>query len=86
MWIGRDPNKGLAVFSFNHYEVRLPPSVDDRLRWIAPVEVSGPASFRLLAVWAMNHRARDAHPERPNCPDPMAALDAYKDWMPATPS
>ena len=41
VWIGRNPHKGLAVFAFNGYVVRLAESYHPALRYIAPVHVGG---------------------------------------------
>jgi exodeoxyribonuclease-3 len=57
VWIGRNPHKGLAVFAFNGYGVRLAESYRPGLRYIAPVHVRGPAECNLLAVWAQNASA-----------------------------
>ena len=54
VWIGRNPHKGLAVFAFNGYAVRLAESYHPSLRYIAPVHVAGSAPCNLLAVWAQN--------------------------------
>jgi exodeoxyribonuclease-3 len=57
VWIGRNPHKGLAVFAFNGYAVRLAESYHPALRYIAPVHVDGPIGCNLLAVWAQNASA-----------------------------
>jgi len=54
VWVGENPNKGLAVFGFNGHRVSLAPIHRPRLRFLAPVTVEGAASFNLLAVWAQN--------------------------------
>lgn len=54
VWIGRRATKGLAVFTFNGYRARLSQSYWPNLRHIAPVHISGPVAFNLLAVWAQN--------------------------------
>ncbi|MBI3514841.1 MAG: endonuclease/exonuclease/phosphatase family protein [Proteobacteria bacterium] len=54
VWVGDNPHKGLAVLAFNGYAVRLAAPFQPTLRHIAPVHVSGPAEFNLLAVWAQN--------------------------------
>ena len=69
VWIGRNPNKGLGVFAFNGYGVRLAEPFYPSLRYIAPIEVDGPHAFNLLAVWAQNAsggntRKRQAGPLR----------------------
>jgi hypothetical protein len=50
MWFGANRNKGIGVFSRAGWAMRglsQPPQ-----KWIAPIEVDGPAPFLLLAVWA----------------------------------
>ena len=69
VWIGSNPHKGLAVFAFNGYAVRLAETFHATLRHIAPVHVTGPATFNLLGVWAQNlsggnTRKRQAGPLR----------------------
>ncbi len=54
VWIGDNPNKGLAVLAFNGYRAELHQPYHKTLRHIAPVCISGPLSFNLLAVWAQN--------------------------------
>ena len=44
----------MAVFTFNDYRARLSESYWPNLRYIAPVHISGPATFNLLAIWAQN--------------------------------
>lgn len=57
VWIGRNLHKGLAVFAFNGYTVRLADAYHPALRYIAPVHVEGPRECNLLAVWAQNASA-----------------------------
>jgi len=54
VWIGENPSKGLAVFTFNGYTARLAEAYDRALRYIAPVHIGGPTACNLLAVWAQN--------------------------------
>lgn len=70
VWIGCNPDKGLAVLAFNGYRARLAEDVYQKtLRFIAPVRIEGPVRFNLLAVWAQNfsdgiRRKRQAGPVR----------------------
>jgi len=57
VWVGENPHKGLAVFSFNGYAARLRAPYYPALRYIAPVHVTGPVPCSLLAVWAQNFSA-----------------------------
>jgi exonuclease III len=54
VWIGQNPNKGLAVFTFNGYTARLSKPYYQTLQYIAPVHISGPVECNVLAVWAQN--------------------------------
>jgi hypothetical protein len=56
VWVGTNPNKGLAVISFTGSELALDCSYRTTNRYIAPVQVTGQKSFRLLAVWDHNDR------------------------------
>ena len=57
-WAGRNATKGLAVFGFGDYSVSANDAIREDLEWIIPVDVAGPVTFALLAVWSMNQRAR----------------------------
>ena len=54
VWVGTNPHKGLAVFARRGYRISIDPSHDPSLKYLLPVRVEGPVSFRLLAVWAQN--------------------------------
>ena len=76
-WIGRLPYKGLGVFSFGDWRIQRRPDFEERLEWILPLTVTGDVEFTLVAVWAMNHRARTPVPEGLPRPQPLAAADVY---------
>ena len=57
IWVGQNPNKGLAVFTFNGFSARLHDDYAPSLKYVAPVEIIGPVTFNLLAVWAQNASA-----------------------------
>ena len=81
VWIGSNPNKGLAVFAFNGYQLSLADVYNPSLRFIAPISVARPIAFSLLAVWAQNAsagitRKGQAGPVR-------LALDWYQDFLTA---
>ena len=84
VWIGENPNKGLAVFAFNGHRVRLAEPWHPTFRHIAPVRVTGRAEAHLLAVWAQNAsggitRKRQLGPLR-------RALTRYRGFLTARPA
>lgn len=80
LWTGRLATKGLAVIGFGEWSVRLAVPVEPSLEWIIPAAVHGPqASFALLAVWAMNHRAAQRYPEEPKRRQVQQAVHRYPD-------
>jgi exodeoxyribonuclease-3 len=56
VWVGNNPNKGLAVLSFTGSDLELDPSYRSSNQFVAPVHVGGAKSFRLLATWDHNDR------------------------------
>ena len=55
LWFGSNQNKGLAVFSFNKYTLRVLESHNPELKLIIPIAVSSELfDFTLYAIWA-NH-------------------------------
>ncbi|HEY3058476.1 MAG TPA: hypothetical protein VGL99_05825 [Chloroflexota bacterium] len=54
VWIGDNPNKGLAVFSFGSYRLTQDDAYDPAIQYALPVRVDGPgnSTFHLLALWA----------------------------------
>jgi hypothetical protein len=83
-WIGDKKHKGLGVFGFGNYQVELDPCYDESITWIAPIRVSGPVNFNLLAVWALHENEpgeRDAGVVGPL----LRSLTAYRDFVAAAP-
>ena len=55
LWFGKNPNKGLGIFSYSDYRFRVLESYNPAFRIVIPVEVTGPdTSFILYAIWAYN--------------------------------
>lgn len=50
-WIGHMPTKGLGVFSFGDYTISRAGFYNTNHRFVLPLEVHGPLSFLLLAIW-----------------------------------
>jgi exodeoxyribonuclease-3 len=57
VWVGNNPDKGLAVVSFNGNSLELDTSYRPSNQFVAPVHVGATKSFRLLATWDHNDRA-----------------------------
>ena len=54
VWVGKNPNKGLAVVSFTGSCLELDPSYKASNQFV--VHVNGTKSFRLRATWDHNDR------------------------------
>lgn len=61
-WMGSLAHKGLGIFTFGDWHAAPTDFADDDLQFILPAHITGPASFILLAAWAMNHRAKRTPP------------------------
>ncbi len=53
LWFGDNPRHGVAVLAFGDFRVRRLPARPGTPRFFAPVAISGPLPFALLAAWAM---------------------------------
>lgn len=84
VWIGSNKHKGVAVLAFNQYQIKLDDSYNPALRFVAPVTVSGPLSFNLLAIWAMH--ANDGIRKKAIAGPLRDSLDLYADFLRAKPS
>lgn len=60
IWIGENLNKGIGIFSFNEYQIKLSDTYSDRYKYIIPLEVSGDKNFNLFAIWAMPDKMQKA--------------------------
>jgi exodeoxyribonuclease-3 len=82
-WEGVHPSKGLAVLAFGRWRLEVDPLHRPRTSSTLPLRVSGPASLRLLAVWAL---PRWAHPRRQPPPEPLAhGLTRLRPFLSRTP-
>lgn len=55
LWVGDNPHKGLAIFAFNDYELKISPFYNKEYRYVVPIDVffENQKQFTLFAVWAM---------------------------------
>jgi hypothetical protein len=59
LWFGDNPRQGLAVTASNGYRLSRLPAKARIPKYVVPVQVTGPESFTLLAVWSKaNQRYR----------------------------
>ena len=55
LWFGKNPNKGLGIFSYSDFQLRVLDVHDDRFKMIIPITVTGKNfDFTLFAIWANN--------------------------------
>ena len=56
LWFGQNPRQGMAVLSSEEYFLRALPRSNDIPQLVVPIEVRGPRSFTLLAVWTLHQK------------------------------
>jgi hypothetical protein len=55
IWRGDNRNKGLGIFSFGNYKLKLLDIYNPNIKMVLPLLVTGTASeFNLIAIWANN--------------------------------
>jgi exonuclease III len=75
IWFGDGGQKGLAIIYKSSWSIRQQgPSLH---KWIIPLDVSGPESFTLLAVWAWLEKGRPADYVKVI----RRALAEHPDWL-----
>ena len=58
LWFGNYPSKGIGIFSYGDYRLSLYENYDPAIQYCIPLQVTGPQSFHLIAIWAMPHSDR----------------------------
>lgn len=51
LWFGQNPTRGLGIFSWTGFSFQESAIHDRSIQYCAPVEVTAPFSFHLVAVW-----------------------------------
>ena len=83
VWVGANRQRGLAVFAFGEYRLTRAGTYNPRITYAVPIQVSGPADFHLLAIWAHYGFA----PLRITTRGPtLRALATYRQFLRNTPS
>jgi exodeoxyribonuclease III len=55
LWVGKNSNKGLGIFSYSAFKLKLHRSYNETFKWVVPIKVTGNGTaFILYAVWANN--------------------------------
>jgi len=80
LWFGDNERQGIAVVAAGAYRVRKLPTAVDVPRFVFPVEVSGPISFSLLAVWSKGGQSF------PYVEGVVRAAELYRDLIEAGPT
>jgi exodeoxyribonuclease-3 len=54
LWFGDNLKKGIGIFSYSDFQLELHKEYDASFKYVIPIKVTGPLTFNLIAVWAMN--------------------------------
>lgn len=55
LWTGKNPNKGLGIFSYSQYKFKIHENYQSEFRNVLPINVTGgKTDFTLFAIWANN--------------------------------
>lgn len=56
LWYGKNPNKGIAILSFNQCTVEIKKEFDSRYEYIMPLSLTcNDSKINLFCIWAMPH-------------------------------
>jgi len=62
LWFGKNPHKGLAVFSFGNFRLNVLDIHNEDFKMIVPIAVTAEnVDFNLFAIWANNPADPDGH-------------------------
>lgn len=53
IWIGNKESKGVGIFSYSDWNLKLAEFYDPNFEYIIPIHVLGKSNFLLFAIWAM---------------------------------
>ena len=57
IWFGRNPNKGIAIISFNETSIEMMDVFNPDFEYILPIHLKvGQRQINLMAIWAMPHQ------------------------------
>lgn len=73
-WTGRNPSKGLGIFTRPSISSRVVSSWDPGREWFLPIHLDVGAGVDVIGVWAMNHRGGETGPKHGRT---LRALQSY---------
>jgi exonuclease III len=79
LWFGTNPRQGIAVLAGGEYRLSVLPQLEVP-DYVIPIQVEGPQSFVLFAVWAKANRGY------PYVEGVVRAIDIYRGQIAASPS
>jgi exodeoxyribonuclease III len=60
LWFGNNPHKGMGIFAYSDYSLKLHQSYNETIKWVVPIVVgNGLHRYTLFAVWAHNPQDPD---------------------------
>jgi hypothetical protein len=80
LWFGSNPRQGIAIVSYDGHTLHALPHAQDVPRHVVPVQVSGPDTFLLLAVWSRREKPY------PYIEGVVRAVDLYRDLIVSQPT
>ena len=83
LWVGTNPHKGLAVFSFGRHQLQREDEYDPSIQYALPVRVEGPGKWHVLALWA--HHGLSGRTMSTRGPT-LQALTVYERFLRTRPS
>ncbi len=79
IWYGKNPNKGVAVISFNEVNIALNENHNESVEYVVPLKLSiNDKEINLFAIWAMPHEESRA---RSYVGQIWAAINFYSDLL-----
>ena len=75
LWFGSNPNQGVAVITRPPYTLKQVLQIDSVPHWVVPIEIEGPNSFLLFAVWTLGVKPN------PYVCAASTAIESYESWF-----
>ena len=74
-WHGDNENKGIGIFAYSNFKLRLFKNYNPQYRYVIPIKVKGETDFNLYAIWAMDNKE---HPSKRYIAQVWLAINYYK--------